>query len=630
MAGTSGLLKSAASVRNQLAAYQDQQMAFEYKMSGYTDSAFTAYTDYLRSRVNSLSASGSIANASKALSLTSTMDSAMRSNVSASISRASDAIMQGSATSQDKLALIQNQYLRALDNQDMTLAQSLASRADSLSQTIQLQEQTAQQNAITLAKAQGASNDNAATQFENGLHQLNADVGAGGMAKFNSESSKWVAANKDKFLALADSPSIDPQTKASIEKAVSTSQPSYQDIVAGTTAAIMAVHLTAANALYPYDPQAAQGYYDKYAAIANGTTKMPTLAGSLTAQDIQTWQQQPGMFTPHENTTGGKLEFTYKSAGLQSGESAITGYQFDQNGNLVPQFAGGENGYVVPDQATADKINNQLKALGANFQPVKVDQNLTNGITTQFSDKTPQWLKDTSFGQKNLTTQMYMTPQGLQFGTLDSSGQAHGYLITQDQKGLNGLYNAENVNGQLTFRQQNAKGDYGFNQNQNSLVNNPTAPAQAPDTLQQFIQQVKNNGFNPTPQANGFSKTPMSSNTPIPLNSPLNTKPSMSQRFGGGYNFTNAQGQAISAATYSQLTNTPFRTLLQTMSNGGDTGAQTALGFVGNDYGYDPTKAASYQNSSTYNALTWGAQGVKAAPANAPASVLGNGASLTY
>lgn len=601
-------------------------MAYEYKLSGYTDDAFAAYSSYLKSRIDSLRTSGSIASASKALTLTSTLDSAMRSNVSATISRATDAIMQGTATPQDKYNLIVNQYMRALDNGDETLAQSLASRADSLSQTIQQQDQTAHDNAIAYARAQGASQDSVATQLETGLRNLNADIAAGGMAKFNAAAKDWVAANKDKLLALADSPSATPDIKAAIEKAVNTSQPGYQDIVAGITNAMISAHITAANSLINVnDPNAqkeAQTYYQQANDLANGKTKISTLAGDLTAQDVMTWQQQPGMFIPHENTTGGQLSFSFKSAGLQNGESAISGYQFDQNGNLVPVFTGSENGFVVKDQATADNINNQLAKTGLSFKKVSVGENLSNGISVQFNKvnqdgvQLPKWLTDTTFGQKNLTTQVYVTPQGLQFGTLDSSGKAHGFLIARDNNGLNALYTGENVNGQLTFRQQNAQGDYGFNQNQNSVVNmgtNTSAPA-TNTFLNQTVNMTRTNGIN------NQSTTALGA---------LGVKPSMAQRQGGGYNFTDANGNAISAATYARMTNTPFRTLLQQMASSGDVGAKTALGFVGNDFGYDPTKAASYQNAGVYNSLTWGA-GVKAAPTNAPASVLGNGASLTY
>lgn len=80
----------------------------------------------------------------------------------------------------------------------------------------------------------------------------------------------------------------------------------------------------------------------------------------------------------------------------------------------------------------------------------------------------------------------------------------------------------------------------------------------------------------------------------------------MASRPGGGFNFTDANGTAISAAQFAATKNIPFRTLLQEMANSGDTGAKTALGFVGNDYGYDPTKVNSPALASLYNALVGG------------------------
>lgn len=80
----------------------------------------------------------------------------------------------------------------------------------------------------------------------------------------------------------------------------------------------------------------------------------------------------------------------------------------------------------------------------------------------------------------------------------------------------------------------------------------------------------------------------------------------MTQRSGGGFNFVNAQGQPISAAQFSALKGVPFRTVLQEMANAGDAGAKTALGFVGNDYGYDPTKVTSTALANLYNSLVGG------------------------
>lgn len=88
--------------------------------------------------------------------------------------------------------------------------------------------------------------------------------------------------------------------------------------------------------------------------------------------------------------------------------------------------------------------------------------------------------------------------------------------------------------------------------------------------------------------------------------------PSIQQRADKGFNFQDSTGRSISAAAYSKLTGVPFRTLLQQMANKGDQGAKSALGFVGNDYGYNPTKVGSNQQTiSLLNNLLWGVGNVK-------------------
>lgn len=78
-----------------------------------------------------------------------------------------------------------------------------------------------------------------------------------------------------------------------------------------------------------------------------------------------------------------------------------------------------------------------------------------------------------------------------------------------------------------------------------------------------------------------------------------------SQRKGGGFNFTDNNGRAISAAVYAKANNIPFRSLLERMAKMGDKGAKQALGFVGNDFGYDPRKINAARGS-LYNNLVWG------------------------
>lgn len=89
----------------------------------------------------------------------------------------------------------------------------------------------------------------------------------------------------------------------------------------------------------------------------------------------------------------------------------------------------------------------------------------------------------------------------------------------------------------------------------------------------------------------------------MPANNPRSA--TASQRADKGFNFTGPNGQAISAAAYAAVNGIPFRTLLAQMAKAGDKGAQQALGFVGDDFGYDPGKI-NRSNQNIYNALVWG------------------------
>ena len=78
------------------------------------------------------------------------------------------------------------------------------------------------------------------------------------------------------------------------------------------------------------------------------------------------------------------------------------------------------------------------------------------------------------------------------------------------------------------------------------------------------------------------------------------------QRADKGFNFRDQAGRPISAAAYAAATGTPFREVLTRMAKAGDKGAQQALGFVGNDFGYDKRKVNTQSTAKLYNDLTWG------------------------
>ena len=73
---------------------------------------------------------------------------------------------------------------------------------------------------------------------------------------------------------------------------------------------------------------------------------------------------------------------------------------------------------------------------------------------------------------------------------------------------------------------------------------------------------------------------------------------------GAGFAFRDGRGNQANALQYSQAQQIPFRTLLQQMANAGDSGARTALQFVGDDGNADPRKVTSPALANLYTALT--------------------------
>lgn len=98
------------------------------------------------------------------------------------------------------------------------------------------------------------------------------------------------------------------------------------------------------------------------------------------------------------------------------------------------------------------------------------------------------------------------------------------------------------------------------------------------------------------------------------------------QRADKGFNFTDNAGRAVNAFQYSQGHGIPFTTLLKQMANAGDSGARTALNFMGDNGNADPTKITNQALANLYQALTGRGVGVfkpAAAPAPARLSIAG-------
>jgi hypothetical protein len=360
MAGTSSLLKSAASIRNQLATYQDSLMAYDYSQSAYTDSAFSQYSAYLQSRIAQESNTPSIAAASRALSLTKALTGAMKSNVSATIQRENIQVLSGNATLTDKYNIISQQFVRAQANGDLTLAQSLEGQSYTLSKQIQYQQQ---QSYTAQAANDGKSWALTAKDFEASLKQFNTDYVNAGRTSAQSIAADFVK-------------QMEPQlAKAGIYNV----QPNYFDIVDGINRAIYNSYSNAATVIAPYDTTgaAAQGYADKANTAVN---TIHTIYGDMNAQQLAQAQANPQMYSYKEDP-----QFVSKNPNDASGSlNPQTGYSYSSGNVIAPTFA------KTPMITIAPTINNQIQALKLNVVSKPADG---NGIEVTTSADSPAWIQ---------------------------------------------------------------------------------------------------------------------------------------------------------------------------------------------------------------------------------------------
>ena len=436
--GVSGLIKSAATLQNEINTYQDALQAQTYAMSAKTTNDLAAYQSFLSGRITQLQSTGSVTDATKAITLENTLTSAIKANGSADIQRENIQIMSGNATLTDKYNAIVSQYSRAVGIGDMSLAQSLMSQAYSVSQSIQYQNQEAASAASTLRAAGSSSavtyQSEVITNLDNGLKDLNN--AAKGMSEnaFNAYAKQYVQANAATFKALGVA-------------LPSGAQPNYFDIVAGVQGAEYNALVLKAQAEAPINPQTAQDYAYQAQFLNDGTTKIKTLGGSLTLQQVQQAASDPSMFA-YDSSTG-----TYKM-------TTQTGWQYNAQGELQPTYSG----YV--STGVADKFYfltpNETKAmakLGLQFTMNTTGKSAGttgNGVMVQATNKTPVWLQDIL--GKNGVTNFYTDEKGnLMFKGGTGTTESY-FTLATDSRGLSGL-----VQHMPDGTAKLIGGDYGFN-----------------------------------------------------------------------------------------------------------------------------------------------------------------------
>lgn len=478
----SSLIRSATSLTNQIAAYNDSLQAFQYQNSAYTDNAYQSYKSYLQGRIKNLQSTGTVADAQKALTLTKTLEAATHSNISASITRENIAIMGGNATKTDKLNLIGSQFQRALANGDMTLAQSLESQYYGLSQQIQYEAQQAASAAATLAKAGNGTTTGTSgvayqgevvSNLKNALQDFTQVAKNASEKTVNAAAKNFVTSNKAVFQALGVN--------------VATQQPNYWDVVNGVAGAIYNATVLKAQAEAPINPLVARTYALDAQGYLDGANKFDTLGGKLTMQELQQAMQDPAMFA-YDNTTG-----TYK-------RTNVTGYQYlNENGQkvLAPTYGGmvgaaAQKVYFLTPTETAT-----MTKLGLNFSQNK-NGTTGNGVRVQATANSPDWLKNV-LGENGIAN-FYTDSNGnlvFKAASLDGKGDSTGntfYTLTTDANGLHGLFE-HTLDGKISL----AGGDYGFNAGAAQLLINQGQQLQQKISMQQQLQAAELKLARPAP-----------------------------------------------------------------------------------------------------------------------------------
>lgn len=272
-----------------------------------------------------------------------------------------------------------------------------------------------------------------------------------------------------------------------------------------------------------------------------------------------------------------------------------------------------------------NKANDQYGITGLN-QGVQNLQSLVGNLTNAAAAVAPSVAGLTSGtfttqAQRDALTAKRQAPivanLGQQQQALGQQQTAQGNAESMANQMASGLMNQDQQKYQSLLDQYNAANAADqFHQTQAAAAQQAKA-AQALQQ-QQLTEQIREFNHPQPTAANNNSSALASELAALGLGQTQNQGAQMQQRKGGGFNFQGSNGQAISAAEYSQLKGIPFRTLLQQMAKSGDAGAKTALDYVGNDYGVNKPKLGTNAGAANaLNALLWGVNSVKAAPGKA-------------
>lgn len=580
MANTTSLLRSAASARKKIQAQQDAEVAYNWNNSYQTYDNYQEYAAYLEKRARSTS------DPSAALTLQKAKDSAYKGYVGNEIQRKTIAIAEGTGTSTEKYNTIVRYMQDAESSGLYGLSQNLGAQAGQLyiSMVEEQKRAVAEQKSLgeieanyrkKLQNAEADSYGDMGQALEGALTRLNKTFKESGQIAFNAEAKKFVESQRGL---------IEDLTKQKLPKDITTSLP---QIIQGAIEGLQTYYAKAAVAAVD-DTDKHKAYMDKVDAIVNGR-EFDTPFGKQSVQSIATLN--PGMYVPSTDAYGNK----------KLSQGALDGYSVDESGRIAAIPSGKLNKEI--DKKVGAQQKKQLEAMG--FANVGYDS--STGTYKVSIDKGKQdWFQNTKLGlSDNENFNLIPTDTGFQYFNKATNEL---FSIAADKKGLGGLYKIDTQKGI-----QHIGGQYGFDQGTNNLTNNvgnllaasnkARAKAQAGLPLLSRAGQPENKQlFGGSNAAMNFAMAPFAA---INNASARKSAPQMVRRGDGGFNFTDANGKAISAYSYALQTGQQFRTVLQQAANQGDSFSAQALKFAGNDGAYNPAQV-SLDVAKKWNSLTWG------------------------
>lgn len=586
MAGTTALLRSAASARKKVQAQQDAQVAYDYSNSAKTYEDYIRYSDYLQKRAKS------VTDPSSALTLQKTADSSYKGYISNEIQRQTINTLEGRGTSVDKYNKIYGFMDQAMKSGQYDLAQSLNLQLDNLGVSIQNESIRAQEAAQRLGEAQvkyaekqskagAAANLSMGKSLEAGLESLNQAFAKGGQKAYNEAAKSFVQQNKQLIESL---------TGEKLPKDASTN---IGQVIAGTIKGIGIYYNMAADSIAMTDPEKSVEYMAKAQEIASGTRKYSTPAGKMSYTDAQEFAKNQSLYGQVQNKDTNQFELA---------RHTLAGYQVDEQGNVTKQATAYFQGEQPVNKKMTKTDQKQLEKLG--FGSVKYDSK-TGQYSAQLGSDTNKWFKATDIGlPEGSKINLIKTATGFQY--VDPTGK-NLYNIATDKAGLGAIYKIDNLN-----KQTHIGGQYGFNQSANSLIKRAdflqtskqlkifndavktaelarTNPKMASSIAAAGNKQVQNylssqgvKNYGPDKSLPAASQAKANAIYLQPWNETRGQiggkyynyagefVPGLSQRNGGGFNFVDKNGKAISALTYAQQTKSDFGQLLSYLGSKGD------------------------------------------------------------